>query len=60
MTDSEVIALMQSSKSEAEWNRNADKVKAAFGGSHPEFWYRAIILSGIAAATRQSWRNPDA
>lgn len=32
MNEQEVIALMKSSKSEAEWNANCDKVKKACGG----------------------------
>lgn len=39
---------MESSKSETEWNANCEKVKAACGG-YPDFWYHAIILSGLAA-----------
>lgn len=48
MTELEVVALMESSKSEGEWNINADKVKAACGG-YPEFWFAAILKSGLAS-----------
>ena len=47
MNRDEVIALMESSKSEDEWNGNCDKVKDACGG-YPDFWYSAIIQSGLA------------
>ena len=50
MNEQEVVALMKSSKSEAEWNANCDKVKKACGG-YPPFWYSAIVLSGVAAKT---------
>lgn len=50
MTEQEVKDLMRSSKDEAEWNINCDKVKAVFGG-YPDFWYTAIILSGLASKT---------
>lgn len=43
---SDVVALMKSSKSESEWNANCDKVKAANNG-YPSFWYTAIVLSGV-------------
>lgn len=48
MTEKEVVALMQSSKSESEWNANCDKVKSAFDGDYPDFWFKAIMLSGVA------------
>lgn len=47
---SDVITLMQSSKSEKEWNSNCDKVKSANGG-YPQFWFAAIIISGVMDAT---------
>lgn len=50
MTKQEVIDLMKSSKSEEEWAANCDKVKKEFGG-YPHFWYKSIILSGLAAET---------
>lgn len=54
MTEQEVIALMKTSKSEKEWNANCDKVKAACNG-YPDFWYSAIILSGLAAQVQATW-----
>lgn len=47
MTRDEVTALMKSSKSEAEWNANCDKVKKACGGQYPGFWYEVVVLSGL-------------
>ena len=47
MNQSEVAALMESSRSETEWNNNCDKVKAACGG-YPDFWYSAVVVSGLA------------
>lgn len=55
MNEQQVVDLMKSSKSEEEWNANRDKVKTVFGG-YPDFWYRAIVLSGLAAeVTATSW-----
>ncbi len=54
MTQDEVVALMKSSKSEAEWNANCDAVKRACGG-YPEFWYAAILASGILVNVQRSW-----
>jgi len=42
-----VIALMESSKTPAEWNANCDAVKAANGG-YPSFWYSEIVMGGLA------------
>jgi hypothetical protein len=51
MNQNEVENLMSSSKSEAEWNTNCNKVKKACGG-YPSFWHEAIIQSGLADDTR--------
>ena len=50
MNQQQVVDLMKSSKSETEWNQNCDKVKAACGG-YPDFWYREIVMSGLADRT---------
>ena len=47
MKEQEVIDLMKSSKSEADWNTNCDTVKKECGGDYPSFWYAEIILSGL-------------
>lgn len=55
MTQHEVVELMKSSKNADEWNNNCDKVKAAFNGNYPAFWYGAIIMSGIHGQVSSSW-----
>jgi len=50
MNQQEVVDLMKSSKNEQEWNDNCDKVKKACGG-YPDFWYPAVIMSGLAKET---------
>lgn len=54
MNQSEVVSLMESSMTEAEWNANCDKVKAACGG-YPAFWYSAIVMSGVLRRTAARW-----
>ena len=49
-TQEQVQLLMLSSKTVDEWNNNIDKVKKEHNG-YPEFWYSAIVTSGIAKAT---------
>lgn len=50
----EVVALMSGSKSEQEWNANCDRVKKDFNG-YPPFWYPAIVASGLAQRTAESF-----
>ena len=54
MTKAEVVALMEGSRNESEWNSNVDKVKAACAG-YPDFWYSAIIQSGLAGRKMARW-----
>ena len=55
MTKEEVVELMKSSKSVAEWDENCDIVKACNGGVYPGFWYEVILISGLAADVKASW-----
>lgn len=55
MTEDQVVNLMKSSKSEQEWNSNCDKVKKAFGGDYPDFWFKSIILSGVGQETARNF-----
>lgn len=59
MTQDDVVALMESSRSEDEWNQNCDRVKAACGG-YPDYWYAAVVLSGVAARTQAKWTGGPA
>lgn len=51
MNKQEVIDLMSSSKNSTEWNDNCVKVKTAFGGDYPDFWYGEIVMSGLMDRT---------
>ena len=55
-TPEQVVSLMSSSKSEEEWNANCDKVKAAHKG-YPNWWYKEIMMSGLAAKTQATWEK---
>ena len=55
MSEQEVVALMGSSTTEAEWNRNCDLVKQKCGG-YPGFWFAAIISSGLMQRTKASFK----
>ena len=54
MTESEVVTLMGSSQSSAEWNANADTVKSRCDG-YPDFWYPAVIMSGLCDRVAARW-----
>ena len=54
MTPEEVKKLMESSKSEEEWNENCDTVKSKCNG-YPDFWYASIILGGVLRESQNNW-----
>jgi len=41
------IGLVLSCKSNADWQKACDKIKDAYGGDYPEWWYREIVQSGL-------------
>lgn len=55
MSEQEVIDLMKSSKSNAEWNANCNIVLKEYNGVYPSFWYKAIIASGLESKTTLKW-----
>lgn len=57
--EEDVVTLMKSSTSERNWNENCDKVKKANNG-YPSFWFKAIIIGGVARDTSSKWGGDDA
>jgi hypothetical protein len=57
MSGKEVIALLETSKCEKEWNFNCNKVKESFGGRYPGFWYEVVIMSGLAYKVSKRWKD---
>ena len=55
MNEDQVVALMRSSMNEPGWNANCDRVKREYGGCYPDFWFRRIVMSGLAAAISATW-----
>lgn len=53
----DVESYMRQSNSESDWNNRADAVKDANGGKYPSFWFKAIIVSGLAAQVVSAWNN---
>lgn len=56
-TAAEVKDVMAGSQSKDEWNANCDKIKEAFDGKYPDFWYKDIIMSGLASQTSSKWEK---
>lgn len=59
MNEQAVVDLMKSSRSEAEWNANCLKVRAAFSGNYPDFWYPVIFVSGVGRDTLAKFGKSD-
>lgn len=58
MNKEEVINLMESSQTEQEWDDNCDEVKKACNG-YPNFWFKEIILSGLAGRVTARFGKDD-
>lgn len=53
-TEQGVTDYMAQARTETDWNARCDDVKRANNG-YPLFWYRAIVLSGLAHKTAVNW-----
>lgn len=54
-TSQDVVKFMSAATSENDWNDRCDKVKAAFGGDYPDFWFFDIVMSGVVTRTKAKW-----
>jgi hypothetical protein len=52
---SAVVGLMEATTTMADWDKACDRVKAAFDGEYPGFWYMAILASGLAGRKQRGW-----
>ena len=59
MSEAQVVQLMQSAISEADWNAKCDQVKKACGGKYPSFWYAAVVMSGLSRSVAARWGGDD-
>jgi len=55
MTQDEVIVLMESCQTADDWRTRCDYVKAQHDGGYPDFWYDAIIRSGLGDRVAARW-----
>ena len=51
----DAVELMSSSKSNAEWDTNFDKIIAANDGFIPEWWFETMIFTGRAASIQDNF-----
>ena len=58
MTREQVIELMESSQSAAQWDANCDTIKTNLGG-YPDYWYEAILASGLATRVLARFGESD-
>lgn len=58
MDKEQVIKLMESSKTQEEWNNNCDLVKGRCEG-YPEYWFKEIIQSGLASRVLARFGQDD-
>jgi hypothetical protein len=58
MQPEEVRNLMESSRTEEEWNASCTKVKEKCDG-YPSFWFKEIVASGLAGKVASRWDGND-
>lgn len=58
MTREEVIRLMESSRTQEDWNANRDRVKQVYDG-YPSFWFKDILQSGLAGRVTGRFGRDD-
>jgi hypothetical protein len=59
MSEAQVVQLMESATSEADWHAKCDQVRRACGGQYPAFWYAAIVQSGLTRRVAARWGSDD-
>lgn len=57
-TQTGVVAYMSEATSDSDWNKRCDEVKRVNSG-WPNFWYIAIIMSGLCAKVTAKWGGDD-
>lgn len=48
----DVIDYMLASASEEDWDRRADEVKEANGGSYPQIWFPLVAIAARGKASK--------
>lgn len=55
-TSDDVVSYMSESTSAKEWNSRCIEVKIANDGDYPSFWFKDVILSGVADTAEIGWK----
>lgn len=50
------LASLRATRSEQEWNRLCDTIKALRGGQYPDDWWPKVVLSGLMSEAQLNWR----
>ena len=53
----EEIAAFEATQSEAQWNAQCDKIKAARHGQYPPDWWPVMVESGKASRIMVRWKH---
>jgi hypothetical protein len=49
MLSNDELKLLESAKTDEEWNSACSTIKSHHGGGYPRDWYAKVIASGLAA-----------
>lgn len=55
MLTNEEMAKLKATKSEAEWNKVCDEIKAERNGTYPYDWWSKVMMSGVFGTIQASW-----
>jgi hypothetical protein len=56
-TEEGVTTYMEGSLSEDDWNSRTEDVKTANEGEYPDFWFSAIVVSGLPSKMQAKWQQ---
>lgn len=52
----ELLKRLGETKSEVEWNKICDEIKAAHGGIYPPDWFFKVQVTGLYARAKAGWK----
>lgn len=55
MLTNDELNLLESAKSDAEWDKACDIIRHSHGSRYPSDWYEKVIASGLSARVRNSF-----
>ena len=55
MNQEQALKKLNAARNESEWNAVCDECKRANGGAYPDWWFPAVVSSGIARQAQLWW-----